>query len=91
MNRYVTSIPRSVFAIAAVVMTAGTFGLSVIVPAQLASTSQAALAPAASKGVMTAPTEVAISPARIDVIGIREQKTAQEPGRHALPKHKQAG
>lgn len=90
MNRYATLIPRSVFGIAAVVVTAGIFGLSVVVPAQLASGSHREFASASSNGGMTAPTEVAISPASIEVIGIREQKTAQEPSRHVLPKHKQA-
>ena len=90
MNRYATSIPRSLIGIAAVVATASIFGLSVVVPAQLASGSQREFASAPLNSVTAAPVEVVISPASIDVIGTREQKTAHEPSRQAPPKHKQA-
>ena len=73
MNRYPNSTPRALFALAAAALTAATLGLAVIVPATLDSAppdgrALAARAPAAI--------EVAIHPARIDVIGVREPAVA---------------
>ena len=89
MNRYATSIPRSVFGVVSLLVTAAIFGLSVVVPAQLGS-SHRDFASTPLNGAAQAPTEVAIVPASIEVIGLREQKTALDPSRQALPKHKQA-
>ena len=87
MKSYVASIPRRTFGFAAIAMTALTLGMSVVVPASLASGNQT-LAQATSYG---APTEIAINPSRIDVIGVREQNTAQQPGRQDLPKQPHVG
>ena len=88
MKSYVASIPRRSIGFAAVAMTALTLGMSVVVPASLASGTHETFAQGASYGP---PTEIAISPSRIDVIGVREQNTAQEPGRQDLPKHPRVG
>jgi hypothetical protein len=74
MSRYESNTPRAAFALAAIAMTALTFGLAVSVPA---SVDHANLATAARKA-SRAPTEVAIIPSRIEVIGVREQSVAVE-------------
>ena len=70
MNRYVYRMPRASFVIAALAMTALTLGASVVAPsheeapARMAGVAYAAVnAPEAI--------EVAITPARIDVVGER--------------------
>lgn len=65
---------RSVFGLAAVAATALTLGLAVVAPTQLASSAPAASL--ASRSVVTGPTEVAILPAKIQVVGARA-KSAQ--------------
>jgi len=82
MNRYPNSTPRALIAIAAAALTAATLGLAVIVPATLDSASPdgrtlAARAPA--------PVEVAIHPARIDVIGVREPEVASTRDKEVRP------
>ena len=73
MNRYSSNPPRALAALAALAMTALTFGLTVGAPA---SVDHANLA-AARKG-SPAPIEVAIIPSRIEVIGVRAQSVASE-------------
>ena len=70
MNRYQPSMPRTALMLAAVAMSALTLGAS-IAPARLhEGPPPAALAVDAS-----AATEVAIIPARIEVVGKREPQT----------------
>lgn len=87
MNRYQTALPRVPFAIAAGVMTALTFAVAAIVPAQSGSPTPEARALTGAKVVRLAPIEVrgggapievAISPARIDVVGARLPKAVAE-------------
>ena len=89
MNRYETSMPRAALTIAAVAMTALTLGLAVVVPSKIDSGRYETRMLARSHAAPSAPTEVTLSPARIDVFGVRAQETAFEPGRHGAPKHKQ--
>ncbi len=74
MNRYPNSTPRALVAIAAAALTAATLGLAVIVPATLDSAAPDGRALAAARA--PAVIEVAIHPARIDVIGVREPEVA---------------
>ena len=78
MKRYE---PRSKFsalaAVASVVATVATLGLGIVLPAKLVSSGDAsALARARDS---RPPIEVAIIPSRIDVIGVRTERTALEP------------
>ena len=74
MNRYRSRVPRATFVIAAIAMTALTLGASVVVPSQAEGPHAAATlsyaAPDAPEAI-----EVAITPARIDVVGEREPRT----------------
>ena len=79
INRYQPSIPRVVLGIAAVAMTAVTFGLLVVMPATNESSSEDVRAQAATKVVTPAATEVVIIPARIEVLGFRETELASTP------------
>ena len=79
MNRYQPSAPRAAFAAAAIALTVLTVGIAVIAPAKIDSRETAATFAARS-----APTEVAIIPGRIDVIGRPEKSIAVEAG-HAVP------
>jgi|MudIll2142460700_1097286.scaffolds.fasta_scaffold85052_2 hypothetical protein len=85
MNRYPTSTPRAIIAIAAVALTAATLGLAVIVPATMDSVNPDARALAAGKAVAPAPLEVAIHPARIEVIGVREPEVASSRDKENRP------
>jgi hypothetical protein len=89
MNRYQPPNHRPLFAIAAVAMTAVTLVVSVVVPSSLAPAHQDAVAVAVAKPAASA-TEVAISPARIEVIVLRETNLADSPVRDS-PKRKQRG
>jgi hypothetical protein len=90
MNRYQPSNLRPLFGIAAVAMTALTLAVSVVIPANLAPAAQEAGRFAAGQAAAPA-TEVAISPARIDVIGLRETNLADSPVRDAAPRSGQRG
>lgn len=85
MNRYQTSTPRAITAIAAVALTAATLGLAVIVPATTDSASASARGLAAATAVAPAPIEVAIHPARIEVIGVREPAVASSREKESRP------
>ena len=76
MNSYEPSTPRGAFGLAAVALAAITFGAMVVLPAKQDSVSADAVTLASAKAETKAPTEVAISPARIDVIGVREPNVA---------------
>ena len=67
MNDYKPQVPRAAFAACAVALAAVTLGAFVVAPAKLDSGFADTLA--ARKAA--APVEVAISPARVDVVGVR--------------------
>ena len=73
MHSYEPHRPRTAIALAAAALAAITFGLLVVAPAKFDSANPDARTLAAAKA---APTAVAISPARIDVVGIREPELA---------------
>jgi hypothetical protein len=91
MNRYEIPMFRPSFGIAALAMTALTIGLAVVMPARMTPVVPDLLAISASTGFAPAHTEVAISPARIDVFGVREQKSASAPVRNVQPARGQPG
>lgn len=71
MNRYSPSAFHPVLGLAAIAMTALTFVFAVGVPLHIAADAAQTVAGAASQ-----PVEVAIIPARIDVVGTRETTLA---------------
>ena len=75
MNRYISRMPRATFVIAAIAMTALTLGASVVVPSQSAAGTHAAATLAYAAPDAPEAIEVAITPARIDVVGEREPRT----------------
>jgi hypothetical protein len=91
MNRYETSMFRPSFGIGALAMTAITIGLAVVVPANMIPVGPDVLTLSASTAVAPVRTQVAISPARIDVVAVRERKTASTPVRNVQPTRGQAG
>ncbi len=71
MNSYLPQRPRIAIALTAVALTAITISLFVVAPAQFdAANPDGRMALAIAR--KAAPTEVAISPARIDVVDTRE-------------------
>jgi len=91
MNRYPAPTLRPAFALAAVAMTTMTFALLVVAPAKMHPGSGNAAASIALKAAVPDATQVLISPARIEVVGEREEKTAFEPTPSAQPKDRHAG
>ena len=79
MSRHETSIPHVAFGIAAVAMTAITFGVSVVMPAKMESDKLEPRMVAASRVTTPAVTGVITDPASIDVAVLRE------PGLSAVP------
>ena len=90
MNRYELSTPRTAFGIAAIALSAMTLGLSIVLPASLMSERQEARLLAAPHVGIAPIREVAINPARIDVVADCEQKMALDRAQHAVPKHDQS-
>ena len=90
MNRYQPSNHRPLIGIAAVAMSALTIAMAVVVPSGLAPAGREATTRVASKRAAPA-TEVAISPARIEVIGLRGTNVADSPVRDAAPRPRQRG
>lgn len=76
MKRYKSKTPRMAIGLAAVAMTAMTFGVSVVVPAQLSAATEEIGNLAVAAPMTAAPIEVAIRPARIDIVAERDQRTA---------------
>jgi len=74
MNRYVVTVPRKTFVVGAFAMTVLTLGAS-IAPARLDSDAVAASTVAHRAIESPAATEVAIIPARIEVVGQRQPQT----------------
>ena len=89
MNRYESSMPRTASSVAAVAMAALILGLTVVLPAKVQSGGYETRMLAGSRAATLAPTDVTVSPATIEVFGVREQETAFEPVRNGAPKHKQ--
>jgi hypothetical protein len=90
MNRYESSIPRTAFGIAAIALSAITLGLSVVLPASLTSERQESLVVAPPHVDTSAIREVAINPARIDVVVDCDQKMAYDRAQHAMRKRYQS-
>ena len=76
MNSYEPNRPRTAIALAAAALTAITIGILVVVPAKFDNSQEAARMLAVAKARSAPPIEVAISPARINVVGIREPELA---------------
>lgn len=76
MNRYQPNAFHPVLGIAAVAMTALTLVLTVGVPSRVATAIADGAARAASTQVPQGFVEVAIIPARIDVVGVRDATVA---------------
>jgi hypothetical protein len=91
MKRYQpsTKTPRTLFGFAAVAMSALTIGLMVGAPAQLATANRTMLASAAV--TPAAATEVAIYPARIDVVASRTILVGSAHVSEATPRAGQQG
>jgi len=88
MNRYAITVPRKTFVIGAIAMAALTLGAS-IAPARVDSPAQ----PAATAGYApagAAAIEVAIVPARIEVVGVREPQTVFTAVRQLLARKPQS-
>jgi hypothetical protein len=79
MNNYRSSTPRVALGIAAVAMTAVTFGVFIVMPATIESGGEGVRKEAAAKVVTPAVTEAVIIPARIEVLGVRETALASTP------------
>ena len=90
MNRYPSSTPRAACGLAAIVMTALTLGVAVILPATMTSGSQRA-GTVAAKGGAPAAAEVAVVPGRIRVLGVRESNLTVEAVPAEQPARKQRG
>ena len=74
MNRYQSSPPRATFAVAALGMTAITFGLLVGMPAAFDGSDQDAYLATAINRDAPAATEVVINPSVIEIIAVREAR-----------------
>ena len=73
MNRYEIKTPRAAIGVAAIIMVACTLGAAVILPALTSPDDPQSLI-AARKAA--APTEVAISPSHIEVVGTPDREVA---------------
>jgi len=90
MIRYESSIPRTAFGIAAITLSAITLGLTVVLPASLASGRPEARVLAAPHAGSQAIREVAINPARIDVVVDCDQKMAFDGAQQPMSKRDQS-
>lgn len=88
MNRYEPGTPRKALGTVAIALTALTIGLLVVVPARM-EVMPDALTLARIRAV-NPPIEVAITPARIEVIGQRDRKVATIENQATPPKAKPA-
>lgn len=85
MNTYTPETPRTIFALLAAALAAVTIGVFVVLPATRDAGFEPAFALAAASAGAPAPIEVAISPARIDVIALRLPNVAWALGDKAKP------
>jgi len=76
MNSYEPQRPRIAIALAAAALTAITIGLLVVAPAKFDRSHPEARVLAAAKARPAPPVEVAISPAQINVVGVRQPELA---------------
>ena len=76
MNNYAPDRPRLMLAIAAALMSATTLGSLVAWPSVMDAGSRAFDSPRATQSRQPAPTEVAILPSCIEVIGVRDRDAA---------------
>ena len=76
MNTYESESPRLAIAMAAFALSALTIGTSVVVPAQFDERPAPTNTVLAIGTAAAHPVEVAIVPARIDVVGVREPEIA---------------
>ena len=79
MNQYEPSAPRVALGVAAVVMTAITIGMSVIMPAKMDSNSREPHMLAASKVTTPVSTDVAAGSASINVAAVHEPRLSTVP------------
>lgn len=77
MTHYQPDTPRAALALGALFLSGITLAALVAGPAVFDARTDAPLLLAAARGSAPAPIEVAIAPARIDVVGRRESVTAQ--------------
>ena len=91
MNTYEPSTPRAALGLTAIAMAAITIGALVVLPAKLDSVSTELFTLASAKAEQRRPIEVAISPARIDVIAVREPNVAWALSDAARPNCKPEG
>ncbi|MGI8895157.1 MAG: hypothetical protein ACR2HE_05825 [Casimicrobiaceae bacterium] len=88
MNRFDPSTPRTACSIAAIAMTALTIGLLVVIPTKMHSGNLEVMSLVTAKSLTPLATEVAISPARIDVVAVRDPNVAVQ-SRNVAAKRKQ--
>jgi len=84
MYRYQTYTPRAAIGLAAVAMTVITIGVAVVLPSEVVSGARNPAASATEYAASPAPIEVAIVPARIDVIADRSPGVAKRTVRPAV-------
>ena len=77
MYRYQPSTPRAAIGLAALAMTVLTIGIAVVLPSEMQSGGENVATYTAASAVAPAPIEVAIVPARIDVIAERSPSLAK--------------
>lgn len=77
MYRYQPSTPRAAIGLAALAMTVLTIGVAVVLPSEMQSGGGNAATYTAASAATPAPIEVAIIPARIDVIAERSPTVAK--------------
>jgi hypothetical protein len=76
MNRFPPRTPRAAFGLAAIALTALTFGLAVVAPARLDSANTDARPPVTVADMKDAASEAAVIPYRIEVVGVRDPNLA---------------
>lgn len=91
MDSYQPSTPRAALGLIAVAMSAITIGAFVVLPATLDGSRGEMFTLATAAAGPAAPIEVAISPARIDVIAVREPDVAWALSDAARPNCKPEG
>ena len=89
MNHYEPKIPRAALSLAALALTALSLGLTIVLPAKMEPARQESGSWTASKAGSPAPIEVAIMPAHISVVEVRERELVSAQVRNVDPKCKQ--